>query len=510
MTNAAVPVLELCGLRKRFGATTALSDGNLRVHPGSLHALLGENGAGKSTMIGIVAGAVSADAGQLILDGEVRTIRDPRSALYAGIGVVYQELSVFPDLTVAENIALTDVRTRVRGAFRWRSAATIATAALGRLGAAAAAIHPDARLADLRVDQRQLVEIARVLERGARVVLLDEPTSSLSRSEVVVLFELIRSLARDGVAFIFVSHRLAEVRELCDTVTVLRNGRTIVDGHRLADVSDEELVSAMAGSELESVMRAERGADAASGRGRVVLSVRDRRYPDAPALEAREREIVGLAGLAGSGRSTIMKHVFGLTRRPDLEVELFGAAAHVRTPAAAVGLGIAYVSEDRRQSGIFPSLPLGETMMMPVRVGRRQRLIGREISAVRELIRSLRMVAREDQPPETLSGGNQQKAVVGRWLQLQPRLFLLDEPTRGVDVRSKAELHTLMRSFAAQGAAVVVISSELQELTALCHRIAVIADGRVVGSLEGDDISEDAILAMIARGLSIEQERTFA
>ncbi len=500
------PILELRGLSKRFGATIALSDGCLRVHPGSLHALLGENGAGKSTMIGIVAGAVDADDGQMMFDGQTAHFHDPRSALSAGIGVVYQELSVFPDLTVAENIALMDGRMSMRGRFRWRLAARIATEALGRLGPAAAAIDPETRLGDLRVDQRQLVEIARVLERGAQVVLLDEPTSSLSRGEVVVLFEVLRSLAREGVAFIFVSHRLAEVRELCDTVTVLRNGRTVIDGRRLADVSDTELVSAMAGSEFEAVMRAERGAEDWSGTAHVVLTVRDRRYPDAPPLEAREGEILGLAGLAGSGRSTILRHVYGVVRQPSLGVELFGVTAHVRNPAVALASGIAYVSEDRRQSGILPSLPLGETMMMPLRVHRRQRLVGREANTVRDLICSLRMVAREDQTPETLSGGNQQKAVVGRWLPLRPRLFLLDEPTRGVDVRSKAELHTLMRSFAAQGAAVVIISSELQELTALCHRVAVIAEGRVVGFLEGDDISENAILAMIARGVEIEQE----
>lgn len=508
--TASPPLLELVGLEKRYGATIALADGSLRVHAGSLHALLGENGAGKSTMIGVVAGAVDPDGGHVILDGVVHEIRDPRAAIHAGIGVVYQELSVFPDLTVAENIALTDRRARRRGAFLWRSAGRIAEAALRRLGPAAAAIDIDARLADLRVDQRQLVEIARVLERGARIVLLDEPTSSLSRREVTVLFDVLRRLAADGVASMFVSHRLAEVRELCDTVTVVRNGRTIVAGQRLAGISDAELVSAMAGSELEAVMRAERSTDRGAGTSVVTLRVRSRDRPDEPPLEARAREIVGLAGLAGSGRGTILEHVAGVTRRHDLEVELFGTAAHVRSPAAAIRLGIAYVSEDRRTSGILPALPLGETVMTPVRVGRHRRIVGRESGAVRDLIRSLRIVAREEQPPDTLSGGNQQKAVVGRWLQLRPRLFLLNDPTRGVDVRSKAELHTLMRSVADEGAAVVVISSELQELASLCDRIAVIADGHVVEILAGDDVSEEAILAAIARGVTSGRKRTVA
>jgi len=501
-------LLELVGLEKHFGATVALAEGNLRVHAGSMHALLGENGAGKSTMIGIVAGAVGPDAGQVILDGTVREIRDPRAAMHAGIGVVYQELSVFPDLTVAENIALADRRARRRGAFLWRSAGRIAAAALERLGPAATAIDVDARLADLRVDQRQLVEIARVLERGARVVFLDEPTSSLSRDEVTVLFDVLRALAADGVAFIFVSHRLAEVRELCETVTVLRNGRTVVAGEPLVRVTDAELVSAMAGSELEAVMRAERPTGNDAGTGPLALRVYSRARPDGPPLEARAGEIVGLAGLAGSGRSTILQHVAGLARRRDLELELFGTAAHVRSPAAAIGLGIAYVSEDRRTSGILPALPLVETVMTPLRVGLHRRFVGRESGAVRDMIRSLRIVAREDQPPETLSGGNQQKTVVGRWLQLQPRLFLLDEPTRGVDVRSKAELHTLMRSFADEGAAVVVISSELQELTALCDRVAVISDGNVVDVLAGDEVSEETIVATIARGVTSGRERT--
>jgi ribose transport system ATP-binding protein len=491
------PVLEVREACKRFGPTQALDGASLRVRPGSIHALLGENGAGKSTLINVIAGVHQPDAGTVLIDGQPTALTSPASAQAHGIGVVFQELSLWPHLNVIENLTLTDPAASRHGVLRPGAAARFTREALALVGAAQ--IDPWAQISRLRADQRQLVEIARILRRGARLIILDEPTSSLSHSEMAGFFAAVRRLAATGVAFLFVSHRLREVRDLCDQVTVLRNGRTVIDGVPLAERDDDALVSAMAGTELKATLARERAGQDQRARPELIRIARSE--PDAigPDIVVHEGEIVGLAGVAGSGRSSLLRAIWGTDRRRDLQLAYRGTPHRPASPGEAIRRGIAYVHEDRRSFGILPRLPLVETVAAPWRAKRRRFLVGGDTGRTDGVIRQLGIKAHAGQGPETLSGGNQQKALIGRWLQLKPSLLLFDEPTRGIDVRSKAEIHQLVRDLAAEGAGAIVVSSETQELAALCDRIFVLARGRCVEVLAGAAITEERIIAAITQ-----------
>jgi ABC-type sugar transport system ATPase subunit len=483
-------VLEARRLRKTFPGVVALSDGTLTLRGGEVHALLGENGAGKSTLMKILAGIHRPDEGQLLLDGAPLAFDRPRQAIDRGITVIHQEFSLVPDLSIAENLFLGDepggalpdfaeMRGRARGL-------------LERLGLA---VEPRTLVRDLSVAEQQLVEIARALRRTTRVLAMDEPTAALSPRECGRLFDIVKALRADGIAILYVSHRLAEVFLLCDVATVLRDGATV--GHLpLAGVSEDELVKMMVGREVKDLYP--RGSRT---RGKVVLEARGlaagRRYRGID-LEVHAGEIVGIAGLVGAGRTEVLRGIFGADRREAGVVRVDGATVPAGDPAAAVAAGIGLLTEDRKQQGLAPGRSIRENMSLAT-LGRFSPFglvrDGAEADAVRAVATRLRVrMPGLEADAASLSGGNQQKVLLGRWLLRGCKVLLCDEPTRGIDVGARAEIYEQLHALAAEGLAILVVSSDLPEVLGLCDRILVMAGGALTGSLARDEASEEAVL----------------
>ena len=472
------------GIHKRYGGVHALRGASLEVHAGEVHALIGENGSGKSTLLKILSGQLHRDAGEIVFDG-------------SRIATVTQETTLAPDLSIAENVFLGHRMARHGALIDWRATRRGARNVLARLELD---LDPATIVRRLRPDQQQLVEIARALSMDARVVILDEPTSSLTDDEVEALFAVVRRLRDDGVAVIFVSHRLNEVLAIADRLTILRDGRTVGSGPA-GEFDRPRVIHLMVGRALEEL-------EIAAGAGEerpAILRVRGASLPRAFAdvdLDVAPGEVVGLAGLVGAGRSELLEALFGL-RRLEGTVEYDGRPVAYRSPYDAIRDGIAFVPADRKQQGLVLTMSVRENLMMAT-TARRLRLrrpnASRELTAVRGLVRGLDIrVASPDAPAATLSGGNQQKVVLGKWLAASPKLLMLDEPTRGVDVGAKAEIYRLLTDVAQRGIAVLISSSETPELRTLCDRIVVMFRGRVVASLSKEEATE-ARIAHLAGG----------
>jgi ABC-type sugar transport system ATPase subunit len=484
-------------LSKRFFGVTVLDGVSLSLRGGEIRALLGENGAGKSTLINLLTGALQPDDGALRLDGARAAFRRPLDADRAGIGAIRQEFSQFSELSVAESLFAGHLPTNRVGLVDWREVEARARQALTRLGAD---IDPRRRVGDLSVAEQQLVEIARALTRRSRVVIMDEPTAALSPSEVQRLHAIVRQLAADGIAVLYVSHRLEEVVALCRTYTVLRDGRVAAEGE-VAEVDADTLARFMVGREIES------GRQPGSVAGDEILVVRSlSAASDAPgavrdvSFTLRAGEILGLAGIVGAGRTEIARMIFGLDARGAGELRLAGAPFAPRSPAEAIALGVAYVPEDRQKLGVFAELDVIENFAAaraPAQSFRLNR--GAERRRLREFAAALALRSPGfDAPIAALSGGNQQKVVLARWLALAPRLLIVDEPTRGVDVATKADVHALLRRLAAEGVAVLLISSDLPEILALSDRILTLRAGRLTGELRGGEASEETLMRLMA------------
>ncbi|HJP79313.1 MAG TPA: sugar ABC transporter ATP-binding protein [Pseudonocardiaceae bacterium] len=490
--------LEITGIGKQFGGVTALHDAGLTVRSGSVHALLGENGAGKSTLIKVVTGAVSPDAGALRLDGRPVSFRDTADAAAHGIAVVSQELNLFPDLDVLAN--LYPMREPTRGPFRDRSVMVErAKPVLRRLGLD---VDPRTPLSALSLAQRQLVEIAKALITEPRVLILDEPTSALEEASSRRLLDILRVLREHDVGVVFVSHILAEVMALCDEITVLRDGRTVLSGVPRAELDIPQVVDAMLGA------RGSNGSAAPVADlpgplgppGTVELAEVD--VPDrlhGVSLSARAGEVVGIAGLVGSGHTTVLEVVAGLRRASAGTVRLPGGREVPRGLRAAIGAGVALVSGDRRRIGLMLDKPLWENaaQVRAVALGRDGRWVapGRLRKQARELVTRLRIRASDvDVRCGLLSGGNQQKVVLAKWLAARPSVLLLDDPTRGVDVGGKAEIHALLRSVANSSTTVLLCSTDLDELAAVCDRVVVLYRGRICANFAGPEIEAQAVL----------------
>ena len=496
-TNSAL--LRVRGLKKAYSGSVALRGVDLDVQAGSIHAVIGQNGAGKSTLIRIIAGNERADAGELVYDGHMLAFHSPREALRAGIAVVYQELSLFRELTVTENIV---VEGRGGGpVFKWSSERRRARRALDRLGPPGEAIDVDAHVRELRLGDQQLVEIARAVGAGRRLLICDEPTSALGGRETSYLFDVLRGLARKGMAVVFVSHRLREVMELCDTVTIIRDGVTVVHNKELTGFSESLLSDAILGRDLADLLgkreRQEKVDEVAAvkpGEGSKVLMLAYKEGTSTlPGFTVGRGEIVGLAGLSGAGRSRLLRRIFGVERRGNLHMALHGRDYKPKKPLDAMRARVGYVGEDRRTMSLFHGLAINETVVMPARALSRMGFVVGERAYGRALLEQFGVLATTESKPSEMSGGNQQKAVLARWIPLSVELLLLDEPTRGVDVGAKAEMHRLLHSMADAGLAIVIVSSEMEELAALCDRVVLMVDGRlekeiVVGGLDGDDI----------------------
>ena len=492
------PLFEVHALTKRFGAQVALEDVSLTIASGEVHALAGENGAGKSTLMAVLSGALAPDAGTIRWEGREVVLPDVRAAQALGVSAVHQEPQLVASLGVAENIALGRLPHRA-GPLRLVDAGAMRAAARAALDRLGVAVPLEAPIGAIGVAQRQLVAIARALHFGARLIILDEPTSSLSLGEVEALLASLRALRERGTALVYISHRLEELRAIADRVTVLRDGRVVTTAP-MAAMSNEALIHAMSGRELAADLRAGPPPAGTEPQLRVRDLARKGRL-HAITLEVREGEVVGLAGLMGSGRSRALRTIFGADARDAGTVEVRGPDGWrgVRDVAGAIAAGLGLVPEDRRGLGLVFTATVADNIgLRTPKGGSRWGLLRwRVLRAVAEgAVEALRIKTRGiDAPVRTLSGGNQQKVVLGRWLR-DTRVLLLDEPTRGVDVSAKAEIHRHLRALAASGMALLVASSEIPELLALCDRILVMRQGRLVGELTRAEATPADILAL--------------
>ncbi|MEZ0170998.1 sugar ABC transporter ATP-binding protein [Microvirga sp. TS319] len=496
------PLLSMHGIDKRFAGIPALRAAELAVERGEVHALIGQNGAGKSTLIKILTGYYARDAGEIVFDGRPVAFTSPQEAQRAGISTIYQEINLVPYRSVTENICLGREKRRF-GFLDWPAMHAEARGLLARFNVDIDVHRP---LMAYPTAVQQMVAIARAIGFDARLVIMDEPTSSLDEREVEVLFGVIRRLKEAGVSVIFVSHKLDELYAVCDRVTIMRDGRT-VQVSAMADLSRLDLVTTMLGRELTQALRESReDADAAAARD-PILKVRNlavgRKVRDVD-FDVRPGEIVGLAGLLGAGRTESARAVFGADRPDAGTIRFAGSDGAIAQPADAIGAGMGFCSEDRKLEGIIPDMSVRENMtlaLMPT-LGRRGIVDeGKSRAVVDRFIRLLGIrCSGPEQRIRELSGGNQQKVLLARWLCMNPKLLILDEPTRGIDVGAKAEILNLIRELAGQGLGVLMISSELEEIVEAASRIFVLRDGRTVAELAGDAVNEQTVMAAMAHG----------
>ncbi|MBI5770080.1 MAG: sugar ABC transporter ATP-binding protein [Verrucomicrobia bacterium] len=520
----AAPLLELRRLVKNYGGVRALRGVDFELRAGEVHALLGENGAGKSTLIKTVTGAHEPTAGTIAIAGQPVTGLTPKRAHELGIACIYQQPALFPDLTVAENIALRLEPATASRRVDWRSRRERAAQLLARIGAA---ISPDSEVRSLSMPEQQLVEIACALGAGARIVIMDEPTASLTQKEQHLLFAVVRDLRKSGVGVIYISHRLEEIFDLADRVTVLRDGESVgtrqvrssrgdeAGGPGLltarpepaegsaATLTEAELIRLMVGREVAQIYPPSESAP-----GEVVLALRNVGCAASGVrdvtLDVRAGEVVGLAGLVGAGRTELARVLFGLTPADAGEISLRGAPVTLHSPQDAVAHGIAYVPEDRRRHGVVLDLPIAHNMTMAVHrrlFPDRWLRFGAEQALALDFIRDLAVkCAGPDAPGGSLSGGNQQKVSLARWLATKPKLLILDEPTQGVDVGAKSEIHRIVRRLAKDGLAVLLISSDLPEVIGMSDRIGVMRGGRLQAMLPGKSDPHDVMSAALGQG----------
>ncbi|MES2438676.1 MAG: sugar ABC transporter ATP-binding protein [Verrucomicrobiota bacterium] len=487
-------LLQLTDIRKSFGAVRALKGVSFELRPGEVHALLGENGAGKSTLIKVITGAHQPDGGTLLVGGEAVSNLTPSKARELGIACIYQQPALFPDLTVAENIGL---RLKKSGAFsrvRWNGQRTQAVELLHRIGAE---ISPDAEVSSLSMPEQQLVEIACALGSGADIVIMDEPTASLTQKEQHLLFKVVRDLRSSGVGVVYISHRLEEIFALADRVTVLRDGES-VGTNQVDTLTEAQMIKLMVGREVSSIYPPAEGEP-----GKVVLSLKSLGCAASGVndvtLDVRAGEIVGMAGLVGAGRTELARILFGITPADSGEISLDGEKISISNPRDAIARGIAYVPEDRRRHGVILEMPISNNMTMAIHPkffpGTWLRS-GAEDLLAKDYIRDLGIKAYgPDAPGGSLSGGNQQKVSVARWLATKPKLLILDEPTQGVDVGAKSEIHKIIRGLAKEGLAVLMISSDLPEVLGMSDRVAVMRGGKLVELIDKENADAHTVMS---------------
>ncbi|MGN9908786.1 sugar ABC transporter ATP-binding protein [Phytohabitans sp. LJ34] len=492
-------LLALRGIGKSFLGVRVLDGVDLDVAPGEVHAVVGENGAGKSTLMKIVSGVYTPDEGTVEFAGARRAFHGPRDAQRAGIGIVHQEFNLLPERSVAENVYLGHEPLR-RGLVDRKAMLGKTAALLASIGESA--LPPGARVGQLGVARQQVVEIVKALALDARLLIMDEPTAALADHEVEQLYALVRRLQRQGIGVLYVSHRLKEVFDLASRITVLKDGRKVTTLDSAATGPDE-LVRHMVGRELSSYYP-DRGRPDELGPVRLTVRGGGNRKLRGVDLSLRPGEVVGVGGLQGSGRSALARALFGAAPFTTGEVTLDGAPVRLRSPRAAMRAGIAYITEDRKGEGIvagqsvLDNALLASRAVLPARPSR-----GARAARVRDLLAAVDVrAAGEDQEIRFLSGGNQQKVMLARWLALGPKVLLFDEPTRGIDVGAKSAIHDLVRRLARDGAAVLMISSELPELLGMSDRVVVMREGRIAGELPAGATEED----VLALALGTERE----
>ena len=492
------PALRLEGIVKTFPGVRALDDVSFEVRHGEVHALLGENGAGKSTLMKVLAGMYQPDEGQIFIEGEPVTMRTPLEAKGRGVVLIHQELSLAEEMSVAENIYLGELPRQSLGRVDWKTLYANAQGILDRLNCK---FSPRTRVGDLSIANRQMVEIARALTVDAKAVIFDEPTASLTDAEKVVLFDIINDLKAQGVGIVYISHRMDEIFTLADRISVLRDG-----GHRgtlvAAETDEDAVIQLMIGRKLDLSRREQ----AAGGVGDIALKVDGLSCGDLfeeVSFELREGEVLGFYGLVGAGRTEIAETLFGL-RRPTAGKIRLGEeeVSHIDSPADAIARGISLVPESRKEQGLVLGMNCRDNMTLP-QVGDLTSgpfvSDGAEIAIFDQYRDTLQIKTPSwRQAVGNLSGGNQQKIVIGKWLAMRPRILIVDEPTRGIDVGSKAEIHNLIRKLAGEGYAVIVISSEMPEVLHVSDRIVAMYHGRVMRTFTADEVTEDNLVAAIS------------
>ena len=491
------PLLELTGIVKRYGAVTALADGQLRCMPGTIHAIMGENGAGKSTLIKVISGAVAPTEGTMRVDGAPVRLRGPEEARALGIVCVYQELSLLPDLSVADNIAITAPPRRF-GLIDRRAQRARASQLLARVGCGD--IDPEERVRDLPLSRRQMVEIAKALGRNPRLLILDEGTSALTADDVARVVALLKRLRSEGMCILYISHRMHEIRELADTCSVFANGRH-VDSFANGSRTEDEIVRMMIGRTLSQMYPPKPAAPEPAPAP--ILTARDVTWEPrlrGVSLAVAPGEIVGLGGLDGQGQREFLLALFGCLSGVAGEIRIGDATTRPSGPAAARAepYRLALIPEDRKTEGLMLPMTVAENLTAATlaRFCRGPLLDrGREREAVADIVRRMRIKAVVDLPVGTLSGGNQQKVAIGKWLLAGPRVLLLCDPTRGIDVGTKQEIYRLLRELAAAGTAILLYTTDYDELIGLCDRVAIFYGGRITRELAGDAITEEAIIA---------------
>ena len=486
------PILQMTNISKSFAGVHALRGVQFELRPGEVHALLGENGAGKSTLVKVITGVHQPDSGEMVLNGQPLRLLDPRDAIKHGISAIYQELSLFPDLDIAENIYAGRQPAGPGGWIQWRKMYKEAGRILDSLG-----VHLDVRTRALRLSiaQQQMVEIARALSVHARILIMDEPTSALTLSEVADLFRIVRRLRDDGTAILFISHRLDELFELADRVTVLRDGQ-YVDTQPIAGVTRENLIRMMVGRSVTSLFPKK-----AVEPGEVALRVENLTRKgkfEQVSFELRKGEILGMAGLVGAGRTEVGEAIFGIDPATGGTIEVEGKQVRIENARQAMELGLAYVPEDRQHHGLVLPMDIAENITLPIlpefaHNGWLDQRDARQTafqSAAQMEVKATTVW----QKVRELSGGNQQKVVLAKWLGTNPRILILDEPTRGIDVGTKAAVHSLMSDLAGQGMAILMISSELPEVLGMSDRILVMREGRVTGIFNREEATQEMIM----------------
>jgi simple sugar transport system ATP-binding protein len=491
------PFVEIAGVSKSYAGVTALSDVGFTIAPGEVVCLAGENGSGKSTLIKVLSGVLRPDRGGVAIDGAADRVRSPRDAIAAGIQVIFQDFSLFPNLSVAENVAFSAELSEGRRLVRRSQMRAIAAAAFERVGVA---IDLDRRVDSLSVADKQLVAICRALASKARLIVMDEPTTALTEREVRSLLAIIRRLSADGVAVLFVSHKLAEIFEVCEKIVVLRNGAKVAEGPA-GDFDLAGLAFHMTGRKFTET------APAPLPEGRAVVLAVERLNRagvlEDVSLSLRAGEVLGITGLLGSGRTALAKALFGLLPLDSGRIVVDGKAVALGSPREAIAAGIGYVPEDRLTEGLF----LSQSIARNIAVGRLDAHRGgagfldrnglaREIA---DWIGRLRIVAPDAEAPvQSLSGGNQQRVVLARWLATAPKVLVLNGPTVGVDIGSKADIHAVVAQLSAEGMGVIVISDDIPEVLGTCHRILVMKAGRIVDEVAGGSLSEDDLARKLA------------
>jgi rhamnose transport system ATP-binding protein len=499
MTVATNPVLRLSGISKSFPGVRALADVQLELFPGQVTALIGENGAGKSTIVKILTGIYQPDGGTIEVDGRAVRFATAEAAAQAGVTAIHQETVLFDDLTVAENIFLGHApRTRL-GLIDWAAMQAQARALLARIGAD---LDPALPLRDLGIASKHLVAIARALSIDARVVVMDEPTAALSHKEIHELYELVDKLKAEGKAILFISHKFDEIFRIADRWTVFRDGQFIGTG-AMADVTEGQLVQMMVGRSVDQIFPKR-----AHNIGAPVLTVAGYSHPtefEDIRFTLHKGEILGFYGLVGAGRSEVMQALFGITRPSKGACRMDDKVVVIRSTAEAIGNGIVYVPEDRGKQGAVKGLPIFQNVTLPslARTSRHGFLrLAEEFKLARDYTRRLDLRAASlDQDVGLLSGGNQQKVVIAKWLATRPRVIILDEPTKGIDIGSKAAVHEFMAELAAEGLAVIMVSSEIPEILGMSDRVIVMREGRIAAELAGADMTPER-LVRAAAGIS--------